>query len=237
MHWSSIVSRVAAALIVGSMVTALLGSQCALADDDASACATAANAAEQSQGLPPGLLLAIGRVESGRKLPGATLPVPWPWSINANGQAFMLHDAAQAIAQVKGLQARGIRSVDIGCFQVNLLHHPNAFANLDEAFAPRINAAYAASFLAGLRARAGDWMTAVGWYHSEGPERADSYRHAVWTAWRDAPYQNLPRPVASSVMRVFTPGMMPTPVSASASSWLPVVFRPTALVHSAGLGW
>ncbi|OYW08229.1 MAG: hypothetical protein B7Z53_05095, partial [Rhodospirillales bacterium 12-71-4] len=67
-------------------------------------------------------------------------------------------------------------SMDVGCMQVNLRHHPDAFANLEEAFDPMANARYAARFLRALQARAGDWMTAAGHYHSQTPARAEAYR-------------------------------------------------------------
>ena len=40
-----------------------------------------------------------------------------------------------------------MRSIDIGCAQVNLMHHPDAFASLEQAFDPMANADYAARFL------------------------------------------------------------------------------------------
>ena len=87
---------------------------------------------------------------------------------------------AEAIATVAALQARGIRSVDVGCLQVNLLHHPGAFASLEEAFEPAANARYAARFLRELQGRAGGaWSQAVAWYHSATPERGEAYRLRV----------------------------------------------------------
>ena len=53
---------------------------------------------------------------------------------------------------MRAVQAQGVRSIDIGCMQVNLMHHPNAFATLDAAFDPLANALYAARFLTELRA-------------------------------------------------------------------------------------
>ena len=63
--------------------------------------------------------------------------------------------------------------------QINLLHHPNAFASLEEGFDPLANARYAARFLKELYAERGDWMAAAGNYHSRTPERAQAYRNAV----------------------------------------------------------
>jgi hypothetical protein len=65
--------------------------------------------------------------------------------------------------------------------QVNLRHHPAAFASLDDAFEPSLNVDYAARFLIALRngdAR-GDWIEAAGMYHSRTPDLAASRRRLV----------------------------------------------------------
>ena len=72
--------------------------------------------------------------------------------------------------------------MDVGCFQVNLLHHPAAFANLEEAFNPLANARYAARFLTTLRANTGTWDLAVGQYHSATPAIGEPYRERVMAA-------------------------------------------------------
>jgi hypothetical protein len=72
---------------------------------------------------------------------------PWPLTINAEGQGSFFDTKAQVIAAPRALQARGVQSIDVGCMQVNLMHYPYAFANLDQAFNPTANAAYAVRFL------------------------------------------------------------------------------------------
>ena len=61
---------------------------------------------------------------------------PWPWTINAEGEPHLFDTKVQAVAWVRQAQARGMRSIDIGCAQVNLMHHPTAFASLEQAFDP-----------------------------------------------------------------------------------------------------
>src|SRR5579884_4260905 len=107
-------------------------------------CSRAIALAERGAGLPAGLLPAIGRVESGRPDPLTGGVQPWPWTINAEGVGHFFDTKADAIAAVQALQAQGIRSIDVGCMQINLMHHPDAFATLDEAFDPLANARYAA---------------------------------------------------------------------------------------------
>jgi phytoene dehydrogenase-like protein len=76
-----------------------------------------------------------------------------------------------------------MRSIDVGCMQVNLMHHPDAFANLDLAFDPQVNAAYAARFLKELFAQTGDWTKAAALYHSATPELGAEYQRKVLAVW------------------------------------------------------
>lgn len=159
--------------------------------------------AERSWGLPAGLLAAIGKVESGR--PDAQ-GGGWPWTINAAGRGQHFASKAEAIRAVGQHQARGVRSIDVGCFQINLIYHPAAFASLDEGFDPRANAQYAARFLSELQQRAGTWEDAIAAYHSATPGRGDAYRARVYAAWFGAPARTLaPTPAsvpASAPVRV-----------------------------------
>ena len=93
---------------------------------------------------------------------------------------------AAAIAAVEASQARGIANIDVGCMQVNLLHHPQAFRNLDQAFDPAANASYAARFLASLHARTGTWPAAAAAYHSMTPELGTRYSKLIAAVWSGA---------------------------------------------------
>jgi hypothetical protein len=139
-------------------------------------CRAAITAAEAEHAIPDRLLLGIGRVESGRRDPETGAFDPWPWTINAEGRGSFFPTREAAVEAVRALQAAGMRSIDVGCMQINLRHHPNAFASLEEAFDPQASARYAARFLTGLQQRAGDWMIAAGHYHSQTPEFAERYR-------------------------------------------------------------
>ncbi len=146
-------------------------------------CRAAISRAEAAAGIPAGLLQAIGRVESGRRDPQTGQFGPWPWTVNAEGRGHFLPTREAAIALVRELQGRGVRSMDVGCMQVNLHHHPRAFASLEEAFDPEANARYAARFLAELQSSRSDWMLAAAHYHSQTPQFADAYRARVQAAW------------------------------------------------------
>jgi hypothetical protein len=81
------------------------------------------------------------------------------------------------------MQANGVRSIDVGCGQINLMHHPDAFPNLELAFDPEANAAYAAKFLKALHSRTGDWNTATAMYHSATPGVGAEYQQQVQVVW------------------------------------------------------
>ena len=133
--------------------------------------------------FPPQLLSSIGRVESGRRDPTTGAWGAWPWTLNAEGQGAYFETKADAIKAVQALQARGVRSIDVGCMQVNLMHHPNAFPNLDMAFEPAVNADYAARFLSQLHDQAGDWTKATANYHSAYPPEGGPYAAKVMALW------------------------------------------------------
>lgn len=146
-------------------------------------CRSAALAFEQSAKLPSGLLLAIGQVESGRADQMTGRLDPWPWTTNQAGEGRYFASSEQAITWVAAMQATGSRSIDVGCFQVNLQYHPNAFASLAEAFDPAANAKYAASFLNQLHDRSGSWPEAIALYHSADPFEGQRYSRQVIEAW------------------------------------------------------
>ncbi len=152
----------------------------------ANLCETEANATEQALHLPPDLLLAIGRVESGRPGEGGRV-APWPWSVNAAGQGHFLASKAEAIELVQALQVQGIRSIDVGCFQVNLLHHPDAFQALSDAFDPAQNARAAGLFLTSLHASYTNWDQAIAAYHSANPSIGLPYLELIRAAWHSSP--------------------------------------------------
>ena len=144
-------------------------------------CDAAIGAAAKLPGrVPSQLLPAIARVESGRLDPATGKVRAWPWTINVDGVGSFFNSKEEVIAAVQALQAKGKRSIDVGCMQVNLLHHPKAFADLQEAFDPAANARYAVRFLTGLYQQTRDWPLATAWYHSSTPEFGEQYQRLVF---------------------------------------------------------
>lgn len=140
-------------------------------------------AAERQFSLPPKLLQTIGIVESGRTDPATGRVVPWPWSINVAGTDHVFATKAAAIEAVQAFQQAGTRSIDVGCMQINLMHHPDAFASLDEAFDPAANTRYGARFLSALYQETGNWLQATALYHSRTQDIGASYETRVMAMW------------------------------------------------------
>ncbi|WP_207462311.1 hypothetical protein [Azospirillum sp. SYSU D00513] len=147
-----------------------------------SVCTRAIAQAEAEQAIPRGLLMAIGFGESGRALDGRL--TVWPWTVNLEGTGHFLPGKQPAVTFVGNWLREGKRSVDVGCMQINLRWHPDAFTSLEEAFDPLANARYAAQFLVALRQEIpttgfDGWMEAVGRYHSATEVFAARYRSHV----------------------------------------------------------
>ncbi len=146
-------------------------------------CRAAILQAERAGHVPDRLLDAIAVVESGKRDPVSGAVYAWPWTINAEGVGHWYDSKAEAIAAVQALQARGVHSIDVGCMQVNLMHHPDAFATLDIAFDPVANAAYGARFLQQLFNQTNAWPLAAAAYHSFTPDLGAEYARKVLAAW------------------------------------------------------
>lgn len=148
-------------------------------------CPRAIAVQEHAQGIPKHLLSAIAIAESGRKHPRIGRRMPWPWTVMAEGRGRYLPSKTAAIREVRQLQARGVRNIDVGCMQVNLYHHSDAFLSLDEAFEPSSNVGYAGEFLRRLFESTGSWQEAAGMYHSATPEHKIPYRQRVVRLWNE----------------------------------------------------
>jgi hypothetical protein len=139
--------------------------------------------------------------------------------------------------------------------QVNLFHHPGAFATLDQAFDPRANANYAARFLNSLFADLGDWGTAIGAYHSRTPGLGEPYRDQVVSTWNPKDpavlakltFQRMPMPSGpisgsiSGLPAIYVPFAQPGPIQISSSmayrAFLPETsayrsFRPPSVAYA-----
>ena len=164
-------------------------------------CEPAIAAAERRAATAPGLLRAIGTVESGRADRTGTRR-PWPWTVTADGVGSYYPSKDEAVAAVRALQERGVTSIDVGCMQVNLQWHPAAFRSLEDAFDPAANAAYAARFLQSLYAKLQSWPEAAAAYHSMTPALGAEYAKLVNAVWAGAPVPTVITPSGDEIVRL-----------------------------------
>lgn len=152
--------------------------------DDALVCMEATQKFEHKYQIKEHLLTTISSVETGRWDEKRQQRLAWPWTINAQGKGMFFKTKGEAIREVKRLQKAGVKSIDVGCMQINLSYHPNAFKNLNEAFDPEKNVEYSAKFLKSLYKRKGnDWIKAAMAYHSSAPKKARAYKKKLATAY------------------------------------------------------
>lgn len=124
-------------------------------------------------GIPDNLLLAIGLQEAGRYAKsGLTV---WPWTVNAGGEGVFFSSKKAMLDWVRARRAKGVRSIDVGCMQVNQKWHGNKFASLEQAGDPHANVLYAARYLRALFREEGDWWKAAGRYHSGTQQYQETY--------------------------------------------------------------
>lgn len=146
-------------------------------------CAKAIAPIERLQAIPSQMLQAIALTESGRWDKIRKVKFAWPWTVTSGGSGKFFNTKQQAIDHVRALKAKGTRNIDVGCMQVNLKYHPDAFANLEQAFDPHVNAAYAAELVNKLRVSTRSWAQAVRHYHSSHHAKGRKYWRKFQSIW------------------------------------------------------
>lgn len=160
-------------LLAAGLATALLGAPPAWAENTpvraSNACKTEIAAASHRHGIPEAVAMIVAKVESGHDA----------LALNIAGWPARARSVADGVVALRRLQAAGIKSVDVGCMQINLKHHPQAFDRLEDAFDPRTNADYGVRLLKRLFAETRSWGKAIASYHSRDPDRQRIYLEAV----------------------------------------------------------
>jgi hypothetical protein len=125
----------------------------------------------------------VALAESGRWLADQGTTRPWPWTITAGSDSFFLSSKPEALRKVNELLREGRSNIDVGCMQINLGYHGDAFGSVAEALEPAANVAYGAQFLKQLREETRSWARATAHYHSRHPGRGQAYREKVYRFW------------------------------------------------------
>jgi len=129
--------------------------------------------------IPHKTLSSIAMQESGFKPQGFEKKIVWPWAVNVEGKSHYFQSKNEAVAFTKQQLRLGRNSIDVGCMQINLKHHPDAFSSIENAFDPHKNVDYGASFLRSNYDKLGNWHKAISYYHSADPIKGLKYRNSV----------------------------------------------------------
>ena len=141
-------------------------------------CEKEMRAAAKAEGVPLGILYAVGLTETGR---GHKLH---PFALNIEGKSVFAKSKTDAVKAFKTARKNGKKLIDIGCMQINHHYHSKEFSSLDQMIDPRANVQYAAKFLKRLRARQGNWTMAVARYHA-GPNNNPAQKRYVCAVMRN----------------------------------------------------
>jgi Transglycosylase SLT domain len=142
-------------------------------------CRDAARQASTETGVPFDVLMAIALTETGQRRDGVL--EPWPWAVHHDGKGYWFDTSDEAVALAETALQSGATNIDLGCFQLNIRWHAEAFGSAKDMLEPAHNARYAAEFLAELYQESGDWALAAGAYHSRNPDNANAYRQKFET--------------------------------------------------------
>ena len=134
---------------------------------------------ERTLKLPENTLYAMGIHETGKTHSESRKNIAWPWSVNKAGKSYYFDNKREAVAFVKKEIKVGNNNIDVGCMQVNLKHHPDAFPSIEKAFSPRYNVRYAANFLIQKYKAKKSWGDAIAHYHSANPAKGKKYKNKV----------------------------------------------------------
>ena len=88
---------------------------------DSNTCRDAIGSVERSMKLPIGIMQAISLAESGRWDKISRSGFAWPWTVTAHGRGQFYPSKQAAITAVRKLKAKGVKNIDVGCMQVNLM--------------------------------------------------------------------------------------------------------------------
>lgn len=164
-----------AVLLCGSLLTGSFALAATVPDCEAIAARIGA-----AEGLPAGLLPAISRIESGRKIDKSVRA--WPWTLNHAGKGLFFETRDEALAYLRKTVANGPRNIDVGCMQINNYWHGKHFPSLEAMIDPETNIRYAVRYLKELFREKGSWDAAVRNYHSPDPVRGARYQRAFAAA-------------------------------------------------------
>ena len=162
-------------------VFTLLLFKTSLAKPQQSECEAIIKKIESLTDIPTGLLLGIGKAESGRIKNNEI--VIWPWTINHAGKSLFFDTKSDALLYLTNHISSKFKNIDVGCMQINVKWHREHFKSFSSMIDPRTNIEYAAQFLTNLKMAHGSWEKAIKHYHSSTSKLHTKYYAKVAKVW------------------------------------------------------
>jgi soluble lytic murein transglycosylase-like protein len=159
-------------------LASLYSAAAAAGNTPANICEREMAAAAVAEGIPLGILYAVGLTETGRK--GSLSP----YALNIEGRTVFAASERQAIMEFKKARASGKKLIDLGCMQINHHYHGKEFGSIAAMLEPRDNVRYAARFLRQLKTQEGSWTMAVARYHA-GPDNDPAQKRYICAVIRN----------------------------------------------------
>ncbi|WP_234041647.1 hypothetical protein [Erythrobacter aureus] len=119
--------------------------------------------------------MAIAITESGNE------GQPSPYAMNIAGRSHFAKSKAEMARIISANWNRGVKSIDVGCMQVNLMYHGHKFGQLTDLLDSKTNVEYGAGYLIQLAHSRGSWREGVMDYHNKKVQRRRNwYGCKVW---------------------------------------------------------
>lgn len=139
---------------------------------DSHKCYSAMLATPDHPKISRALMWSLAQVESGRGK-GAR---PWPWTINVDGRGYYFKDRDSAARYIARLRGAGVRSFDVGCWQINARWHGHRVRDAVHLLDPDVNSKVAFAYLSELTTQHSELWHAVAAYHAPSDKpRGDAY--------------------------------------------------------------
>ena len=129
----------------------------------------------QQYAIPPAVFYAIAKTESAKRIKRGIYR-PWPWTLNVAGRPARFPTRKEAFAALIRYLKHGITSIDIGLMQVNWRYHRQKLGSAWDALEPYHNLRVGARILRDEYDSRGNWLAAIGAYHSPGKKKAQRQR-------------------------------------------------------------
>lgn len=129
----------------------------------------------KEKGLDPMILYSVALAESAYREKADGLVAPSVYTLRTADRPFYFNNRTDAVEKLNEI-LKHTQSVDVGPMQINVKWHAYRVDRVEDLLDPKVNIRVAADILnERLDANRGDWLSALGQYHSFDKSRSDWY--------------------------------------------------------------